>query len=122
MAAGDKPGEALHHKYQLRARCFAFVGATNDQATWRLPYLLDDGSPDLKRLPKAIQSILSNFRGVKVNIPREAIADVLVRLGNAAAAAGKMPCQGQPAASAYVEAHQALDQLGRLHDVTCCGR
>lgn len=114
--------ELLHHKYQLPARCFAFVGAANNQSTWKLPYVLADGGPDLKRLPKALQSILSNFRGVKVSIPREAIPDVLVRLGNAAAAAGKMPCQATPAAAVYVEAHRALDQLGRLADVGCCAQ
>jgi hypothetical protein len=85
-----------------------------------LPYLLADGTPDLKRLPKAIQAILSNYRGVKVSIPREAVADVLVRLGKTAASLGKMPCQCNPAAEAYSEAHEALIQLGRLADVGCC--
>lgn len=113
-------GELLHHKYGLPARCFAFVGAADNQATWKLPYLLVDGSPDARRLPKAIQSILSNFRGVRVNIPRESIADVLVRLGRAASTSRRMPCQCVPTADAYVEAHQALDQLGRLADVGCC--
>ena len=112
--------ELLHHKYQLPARCFAFVGAADNQATWKLPYLLDDGTPDLKRLPKAIQSILSNFRGVKVSLPRDAAGDVLVRLGRAASAARKMPCQFAGTADAYAGAHQALDQLGRLADVGCC--
>lgn len=69
---------------------------------------------------EAIQSILCNFRGVKVQIPREAIPDVLVRPGRAAAIAGKMPYQCRPAADAYLEAHQALDQLGRLTEVQCC--
>lgn len=117
----DPEGETLHHKYQLPARCFAYVGAADNQATWKLPYLQVDGTPDLKRLPKAIQSILSNFRGVKVSIPRDAIADVLVRLGKAASSARKMPCQFGTTADAYVNAHQALDQLGRLADVGCCG-
>ncbi len=112
--------ELLHHKYQLPARCFAFVGAASIQSTWKLPYVYADGGPDLKRLPKALQSILSNFRGVKVSIPREAIPDVLVRLGRAAALAQKMPCQCAPAPDAYAEAHEALDQLGRLSDVGCC--
>lgn len=112
--------EVLHHKYGLPARCFAFVGAGDNPSTWKLPYLLADGSPDLKRLPKALQSILSNFRGVKVSIPREAIPEVLVRLGKAAAVADKLPCQCMPAAAAYVEAHSALDQLGRLVEVGCC--
>ena len=118
-AASD---ELLHRKYLLPARCFAFVGAANNQSTWKLPYVLADGTPDLKRLPKALQSILSNFRGVKVSIPREAIPDVLVRLGKAAAAVRKMPGQTSAAANASMEAHQALDQLGRLPDVGCCTR
>ncbi len=118
--AGGASDELLHHRYQLPARCFAFVGSADNQSTWKLPYVCLDGRPDLKRLPKALQSILSNFRGVKVSIPREAIPDVLVRLGRAAALARKMPCQCAPAADAYVEAHEALDQLGRLADVGCC--
>jgi len=113
-------GELLHHKYQIPSRCFAYVGAANQPNTWKLPYLLANGSPDLKRLPKAIGAILSNYRGVKVSIPREAVADVLVRLSKAAASIGKMPCQCQPTAEVYIEAHEALDQLGRLSDVGCC--
>jgi hypothetical protein len=113
-------GELLHNKYQLPARCFAYVGSADVASTWKLPYLLADGTPDLKRLPKAIQAILSNYRGVKVSIPREAVADVLVRLGKTAASLGKMPCQCNPAAEAYSDAHEALIQLGRLADVGCC--
>lgn len=112
--------ELLHHKYRLPPRCFAFVGAANDQSTWKLPYLRDDGTPDLRRLPQALASIVSNFRGVKVSIPKEAVGDVLVRLGKAAALARKMPCQSSPVAAAYGEAHRALDQLGRLSEVGCC--
>lgn len=115
------PGdEMLHRKYHLPAHCFAYVGPSGEPDSWKLPYLLADGTPDLKRLPKAIQAILSNYRGARVSIPREAVADVLVRLGTTAAALGKMPCQCQPTAKAYAGAHQALDQLGRLPDVGCC--
>lgn len=113
-------GELLHHKYLLPASCFAYVGMANLPATWKLPYLLADGAPDLKRLPKAIQAILSNYRGAKVSIPRDAVADVLVRLALTVAALGKMPCQCSPTADAYTEAHEALDQLGRLLEVGCC--
>ena len=113
-------GVLLHHKYQIPSRCFAYVGAANQPNSWKLPYLLDNGSPDLKRLPKALSAILSNYRGGKVSIPREAVADVLVRLSVAAASLGKMPCQCQPTAEVYSEAHEALDQLGRLSDVGCC--
>ena len=108
-------------QYQLPARCFAYVGSADQPGTWKLPYLLADGSLDLKRLPKAIQAILSNYRGVKVSMPREAVADVLVRLGITVASIGRMPCQCNPTADAYSEAHEALDQLGRLGDVGCCG-
>lgn len=118
--AGEHAGELLHHKYHLPSRCFAYVQSADRPATWKLPYLLKDGNPDLKRLPKAIQAILSNYRGAKVTIPREAVADVLVRLARTAATLGKMPCQCSPAAEAYSEAHQALDQLGRLAEVGCC--
>lgn len=114
------PSELLHRKYCLPARCFAYVGSAGRPESWKLPYLLADGSPDLSRLPKAIQAILSNYRGARVTIPREAVSDVLVRLGKTAAALGKMPCQCAATAGAYVEAHRALDQLGRLLDVGCC--
>ena len=110
----------LHPKYQLPASCFAYIGDASRPTTWKLPYQLADGTVDLKRLPKAIQAILSNYRGAKVTIPREATGDVLVRLARAAASLGKLPCQASPAADAYVEAHQALDQLDRLPDVGCC--
>ena len=113
-------GELLQPKYHLPARCFAYVGRADAPSTWKLPYLFVDGTPDQKRLPKAIQAILSNYRGAKVSIPREAVADVLVRLGVTVATLGKMPCQCNPTADAYVEAHEALTQLDRLADVGCC--
>lgn len=112
--------ELLHRKYALPARCFAFVGAPGNPSTWKLPYLLVDGSADAKRLPKAIQAILSNFRGVNVTIPRESVPDVLVRLGQAAFAMGKLPCQAGPTAPAYADAHAALSQVGRLGEVCGC--
>lgn len=115
--AGD---DVRHPKYRLPARCFGYVGAGNDPHTWKLPYLLETGAPDVRRLPKAIQCILSNYRGARVDIPRDAVADVLVRLARAASLLRKLPCQCDPAADAYVEAHHALQQLGRLHDVGCC--
>jgi hypothetical protein len=68
---GEVDAELLQPKYHLPARCFAYVGRADSPGTWKLPYLVADGMPDLKRLPKAIQSILSNYRGVKVSIPRE---------------------------------------------------
>jgi len=110
----------IQPKYHLPLQCFAYVGAADDVHTWKLPYLLDTGAPDTKRLPKAIQSILSNYRGAKVDIPREAVGDILVRLAIAAATLRKLPCQCVEPSPAYVEAHQALEQLGRLADVGCC--
>jgi hypothetical protein len=128
MRNGDKPsgvdlgaaGE-LHPKYKVAMQCFAYVGAANDTRTWKLPYLLADGiNPDARRLPKAIQCILSNYRGAVVDIPEADVGDVLVRLGTAAAVLRKMPCQNPSTATAYREAHQFLAQLDRLCDVGCC--
>ncbi|EID17981.1 hypothetical protein MXEN_00875 [Mycobacterium xenopi RIVM700367] len=118
IAAGDG---LRHPKYALGMRCFAYVGAADNTRTWKLPYRLADGAPDPKRLPKAIQCILSNYRGARVDIPRTAVAEVLVRLGIAAAELRKMPCQNSATADAYIEAHRALEQLDRLSDVRCCG-
>lgn len=116
------PGDGLKdRRYHLPARCFAYVGDRGDVDTWKLPYLLDSGEPDTRRLPKAIQAILSNYRGAKVKtVPREAVPDVLVRLARTAATLRKLPCQGADASAAYVQAHRALEQFGRLADVGCC--
>jgi hypothetical protein len=120
-AAAITGGELLHAKYELPARCFGYVGMTEVPHTWKLPYRRADGSPDTKRLPKAIQAILSNYRGARVLIPRQAVPDVLVRLGRAAGELRKMPCQNDGVtAEAYLSAHQALEQLARIRDVGCC--
>lgn len=117
---GDMEG-LRDHKYHLPSRCFGYVGDPADAETWKLPYLLETGSPDTKRLPKAIQSLYSNYRGVQVKaIPREAVPDVLVRLAIAAATLRKLPCQCAAPSPAYMQAHQALEQFGRLADVGCC--
>jgi len=72
----------LHSKYRLPASCFGYVGDAAAPATWKLPYRLADGSPDARRLPKAVQCILSNYRGAKVaGVPESAIPEVLERLG-----------------------------------------
>jgi len=110
--------ELLHPKYRIPAQCFAFIGDANDPHTWKLPYLNIDGSVDTKRLPKAVQSILSNYRGTKVSgIPESSISDILVRLALAAGTIGKMPHQCGEAAPVYQELLEALDQFGRLNDV-----
>lgn len=111
-------GALLHPKYKIPAHCFAYVGDARKTSTWKLPYRLTDGSPDLKRLPKAIQAILSNYRGAKVSsVPEKSIPDVLVCLANTAASLGKMPFQGGDTADAYRQLEEALTQLERLDEV-----
>jgi hypothetical protein len=96
---GSDSPTLIHPKYKLPAQCFAYpaqcfayVGNYAKTATWKLPYLLADRTIDAKRLPKAVQCILSNYRGTKVTgIPEEAIPAVLERLAKAARQAGHMP-------------------------------
>lgn len=112
------PKGRLHPKYRLPCSCFAYVGDAGDAATWKLPYLDAGGGIDKRRLPKAIQSILSNYRGAHVGgIPEQAIPDVLVRLAAAARRAGKMPGQTGKPAAIYVQLAQVLEQLGRLEAI-----
>lgn len=114
--AGDRVG-LVHPRYHLPARCFAYVGNVADTGTWHLPYLLADGTPDLARLPRAIQAILSNYRGAHVSsIPEPAIPEVLVTLSRTARKLGKLPSTGPGTARAYVQLQEALEQLGRLPD------
>ena len=56
----------LHPQYKLPAQCFAHVPDASQPGTWKLPYRLADGAVDFKRLPKAIQAILGNYRGARV--------------------------------------------------------
>jgi hypothetical protein len=108
----------VHPRYHRPARCFAYVGNAADPGTWHLPYLLAAGTPDMARLPKAIQAILSNYRGAHVSaVPENAIPEVLVTLARAAHAAGKFPATGPGSARVYQQLQEALDQLGRLDDV-----
>ena len=89
------------------------VGDYSKTRSWRLPYLLADGSVDAKRLPKAIQAILSNFRGVKVSgIPESAIHAVLERLAKAARQAGHTPPEARNPAPIYRQLAHALQQFG----------
>lgn len=114
----EPAGQPRHPKYDLPASCFAYVGDAGQPKSWHLPYRLADGRIDLKRLPKAIQSILSNYRGARVGgIPEADIPDVLVRLACAAATAGKMPDQDADTARTYRQLAEALTQMGRLEDV-----
>ncbi|HEX7363375.1 MAG TPA: hypothetical protein VF283_23030 [Bryobacteraceae bacterium] len=110
--------ELLHPKYKIPARCFGYVGNANDPGTWKLPFRLADGHVDLKRLPKAIQCIASNYRGEKVTgIPEKHIPDVLVRLARAASSVGKMPDQSLSAAAVYCQLAEILRQIGKLDEI-----
>lgn len=65
-----------------------------------------------KRLPKAIQCILSNYRGARVGgIPEQAIPAVLTRLADAATRAGHMPPATPNPAKVYLQLAAALEQL-----------
>ena len=84
-ASPSMAADLVHPKYKLPVTCFAYVGSAAEPKTWRLPYLLADGTPDLARLPKAIQAILSNYRGARLSsVPEPAIPEVLVTLGRTA--------------------------------------
>jgi hypothetical protein len=110
--------ELLHPKYLLPARCFAYVGDANDSKTWHLPYLKSDGTPDASRLPKAIQAILSNYRGTRVgSVPENAIPEVLVTLARTARGAGRFPAAGPGGPQVYVQLQAALEQFDRLDEV-----
>ena len=117
--ASPAESELLHPKYHRPAACFAFVGNANLPATWKLPYLLGDGTVDLRRLPMAISAILETYRGVRVRaIPEAAVPDVLLRLARAAASAGKLPrvAPGDPS-DCYGLLASTLDQEGRFAEV-----
>jgi hypothetical protein len=110
--------ELLHPKYKVPARCFAYVGNAADPRTWKLPYRLADGCVDAKRLPKAIQSLLSNYRGVKVNgIPECDMPGVLLRLARAAETEGHLPPRAVNPASAYRDLALVLEQQGLMEQL-----
>jgi hypothetical protein len=109
----DAPG-LLHPQYRLPAECFAYVGDASDPRTWKLPYLLADGQIDGKRLPKAVQAVITNYRGTKVSgIPEAHIPDVLMRLAQAAERSGKMPHQCGKTAAVYELLAEVLEQIGQ---------
>jgi len=104
-------GQLLHPRYGLPATCFAYVGDPSWPTTWRLPYLLADGSIDTRRLPKAIQSVLSNYRGTRTTtVPEAAVPEVMVRLARAAARAGRLPEPGAAVRDVYGLLADYLDQ------------
>ncbi|MGH9328100.1 MAG: hypothetical protein ACRD2B_15635 [Terriglobia bacterium] len=118
VQTGPQPEEAgeglLHPKYKLPARCFAYVGDYANPHTWKLPHLLADGTVDARRLPKAIQAVLTDYRGEKVRgIPEGAIPAVLTRLAQAAAQTGHMSPQACNPAPIYRQLADALEQVRR---------
>jgi hypothetical protein len=118
IAVAAQPGllddhSVLHPKYQLPASCFAYVGDPERTSTWKLPYLEADGTVDCRRLPKAIQSVLRDYRGEQVRMPEEAVPDVLARLACAAARQGRMPDQDPTPAPIYLALRDSLRQFGR---------
>jgi hypothetical protein len=107
----DMPAPLLHPKYHLPA--LRLRERLLEAAVVEVPYLLADGAVDAKRLPKAIQAILSNYRGVKVSgIPEDAIPAVLQRLARAARQAGHIPPEACNPAPIYRRLADALEQLG----------
>jgi hypothetical protein len=63
-------------------------------------------------LPKAIQSILSNYRGAHVSsVPEAAVPEVLVTLARTPHQLGKLPAAGPSTARTYLQLHEALEQL-----------
>ncbi len=113
-APGPASETLLDPRHHLPARCFAYVADASDPRTWKLPYCLRDATIDAKRLPKAIQAILSNYRGAKVSgIPEHDIPPVLNRLADAARQCGKMPDQCGDPAPIYRQLAQVLEQVNR---------
>lgn len=112
--AAEASETLFHPKYHLPAHCFAYVGDYSKPHSWKLPYLLVNGAVDAKRLPKAVQAILSNYRGAKVSgIPETAIRAVLERLAKAARQVGHMPPEACNPAPVYRQLADALEQFGR---------
>ncbi len=67
---------------------------------------------DDRRLPKAIQALLSNYRGARVSgIPEQEIRGVLELLANAARRYGHMPPEAVDPAPIYRELAEALKQI-----------
>lgn len=100
--------ELLHPKCRIPCRCFAYVGNPDDPGSWHLPYLLADETIDSKRLPKAVQAIVSNYRGAHLrSVPDRDVPAVLGRLVQACVRTGHLPpAPGGP---------PAYETLWRLH-------
>lgn len=116
-SAGEAEKRLLHPKYNVPVECFGYSESAVDPRTWKLPYRFADGSVDEKHLSGAVRAVISNYRGVRVSIPEQAIPDVLVRLGVAAAEAGKLPGQTPKPGKTYQQLYEVLHQLDRLVEV-----
>jgi len=114
MSAAEIVTPILHPKYKRPAECFAYVGDARNPHTWKLPYRLGNGAVDTKHLTGAIRSVISNYRGTRVQIPEKAVPDVLVRLGKAVAEIGKMPGQTSNPPQTYQQLYDVLRQIDRL--------
>lgn len=113
----DTSPSLLHPKYRRPAQCFAYVGNAADPKTWKLPYLYPNGAIDVARLPKAIQAMLTDYRGLRVKgIPEHSVPGVLVKLGRAVATLGKLPQQHPQTADAYQQLGSALVKCGRHNE------
>ena len=92
--------------------CKYIVENPAQPGTWKLPYRLIDGSIDERRLPKAVQAILSNYRGVKVSgTPEEAVPAILICLAEVVESIGKMPHQRADTAMIYQQLADVLEQI-----------
>ena len=110
--------ELLNTQYNLPARCFAYIGNPNKPTTWKLPYLLEDGSVNIKRLPGAVQCVVTNFRGLQVKtIPEKDIPSVLLKLGKAAKSVGKLDPENPKMANCYKQLYNAVVQLNILNKI-----
>lgn len=108
----------LHAKYNIPAICFAYAPDATNPNTWKLPCWEVYGKKvDEKRLPGAIRSVVSNYRGAHASIPEEAVPDVLVRLGKAAAMINKLPSQDPNPKKSFQQLRDVLYQIGRLGEV-----
>lgn len=90
----DAELKKTHHGVKLHYSCFAHVGDIRDKGTWRAPYRNPDGSVDVKRLPHAVNYLLSpsGHRGKQASrqrIPEAATPLVALRLAKAYKEIGK---------------------------------
>jgi len=116
-SAAEVVAPLIHPKYQRPAECFAYVGDARKPHTWKLPYRLPNGTVDTKHLTGAIRSVISNYRGARVQIPEQAVPDVLVRLGKAVAEIGKMPGQTSNPPQTYQQLYDVLRQMDRMKEI-----